>query len=214
MQRMAAANPIRDLRHTPDMALRPVHEMLTTLEAGTPVRIPVSRSRALGVLALGIVVGLGLLAVLGLIVVETDDVALLLASLRVWAVAISAVACLTLLPVSIVVRLSRREVLVIGQEGVTEVRQGRPVATIPWRDIAHVNTTTISSYGPLPGKPVVTYTVTPQARERIEHECAATGRRPPWVSQWQPGVVIVSPGYVLGPKRLAELLETARRRHS
>lgn len=196
------------------MPRRPLHETLAALDAGYPVRIPMSRAKAVGMLAMGLVIGLVLLGLLALMVSETDSPLSLLLNVRVWAILVGIVGCLVLVPVAMTVQLARREALVITREGVSETRGDTLLAVTAWQDITHVDTTMVRSGIHQVGTRFVIYTMTPPARERIERHHAAHGGRPPWMSRGRPGAVLVRRGYVMTPTRLAELLEAARRRYS
>lgn len=201
------------------MVDRSIRHSIGLLDAGHPVRIPVSRTKVLCLTAVGIVAGIGLAALLAFFVqhaLDTGEWVTVLLHPVTWACVIGVVGCLVLLPLATVLRLSRSDVLVVTREGLTEVwgPNGAHRAAIPWNDITQVTTARIGGIGFHPGRRVVTYTVTPQTRERIERECTAAGQRPPWVHRTQPGVVLLRGQYAQGPKRLAELLSTAHQRYA
>lgn len=202
------------------MAALELHECIAQLDAGGIVRIRTSRTKVLGMLGLGVMVGIGLLVLLALFVqqvIRTGEHLPALIHPVTWATVIGVIGCVVLLPLASVAVLLRGDELHLSRAGIAEARRRSSARTTTrrWDEIQHVGTPRTGNAGRFRGPLAVVYTMTPRARHRLEQAHAEAGVRPPrWLSRRQPGTVLVRSEYVLGPKRLARLLTTAQQRYS
>lgn len=118
--------------------------VVATLEHGRSVLIPSSKRHSILVLVLAFVIGIGLLAFFVFIVTATLQDGrtwwLIVANLRIWALVVGIVGCLVVAPIAVVVRMRRRESLVLSPAGVALARHGEvlPGTLLPWHDIVEV----------------------------------------------------------------------------
>ena len=192
-----------------------LQENLARLDAGHAVRIPVSTTKVIALLVLGIAVGLPMLLLVVYITVHAARTGDVIAAVnpRTAALVVAVVGCLLLLPIAVAVRLSRKEELVLTREGLTEVQRGTPVATTRWSEMGRVEI--VRTHGRITrlSPRMVTYTLAPRGRDRLQHERAAAGLRPArWLAAPEPRVTMRQQ-YSLSPRRLGELLAAAHQRY-
>ena len=174
-----------------------------------------STTKVIALLVLGIAVGLPMLLLVVYITVHAARTGDVIAAVnpRTAALVVAVVGCLLLLPIAVAVRLSRKEELVLTREGLTEVQRGTPVATTRWSEMGRVEI--VRTHGRITrlSPRMVTYTLAPRGRDRLQHERAAAGLRPArWLAAPEPRVTMRQQ-YSLGPGRLAELLAAAHQRY-
>ncbi|TSD58657.1 hypothetical protein [Aeromicrobium piscarium] len=147
---------------------RAAEETLAALDRGERVTIPTSRGRVLLTLILAMTIGASLALLLVVIIDSSSEPQsgrqAIAANLRVWAVGIAAVGCLTLAPVGAVLRLRRSELLVLSREGLALAQRGQllPATVVTWADIERIELQRLK-----PGAPrFVTFRLTEEAAAR------------------------------------------------
>lgn len=171
------------------------------LDRGQHVVIPSSIRHSLLLLLPALVIGLGLLAFFVFVVTATIDDGrnpwLIIINLRVWALVVGIVGCLVVAPIGLLVRMRRRESLVLSPIGVASARHGQVLTgtLLPWHDIEAIVFEKAARRGPK----VAAYVLTEEAtRERL-----GRGHNPR---------LLVRNGFVLSPRRLFPVLKAAHAR--
>jgi hypothetical protein len=175
--------------------------VVSALERGRSVSVPSSTRHFIFTLVLALIVGFGLFAAFVWIVTATiiDGRSwwVIIANLRMWAFVAGIVGCLIVAPIGVVIRLCRREALVISPAGVTLARNGQllPATFLPWHDVEAVVFERAVSRGPK----VLAYILTDEATRRIRRR----GHNP---------LLLVRSGFVLSHRRLFPVLQAAHAR--
>ncbi|UVI37491.1 hypothetical protein [Brevibacterium spongiae] len=173
------------------------------LDRGQQVTIPSSTRHIIFTLAVALIVGLGLLAAFVWIVTATISDGrswwLIIVNLRMWAFVIGIIGCLIVAPIGVVMRLRRRESLVLSPTGVALARNGRilPTTLLPWHDIDAVVFERAVSRGPK----VLAYILTEEATRRLRGRSLNPRQ-------------IVRNGFALSHRRLYPVLKAAHDRFS
>lgn len=177
--------------------------VMRRLERGQTVFIPSSTRHIIFTLILALTLGTGLLVVFVWIVVGTISEGrswwLIIANLRMWAFVVGIIGCLVVAPIGVMLRLHRREALVLSPAGVALARHGRvlPGTLLPWHDMKAVVFERAVSRGPK----VLAYILTDDATRRLR----GRGLNPRWT---------VRSGFVLTHRRLHPILVAAHARFS
>lgn len=175
--------------------------VLLRLDRGQQVAIPSSTRHILLTLVIAVIVGLGLLAAFVWIVAATISDGrswwLIIANLRMWAFVVGIIGCLIVAPIGVVMRLRRRESLVLSPAGVALARHGAilPGTLLPWHDID----TVVFEQAVRRGPKVLAYILTEEATRRLR----GRGLNPRQV---------VRSGFVLSHRRLYPVLKAAHDR--
>ncbi|WP_210605190.1 hypothetical protein [Brevibacterium oceani] len=128
--------------------------VLRRLERGQSVIIPSSTRHIVLTLILALVIGVGLLIAFVWIVAATISEGrswwLVIANLRMWVFVVGIIGCLVVAPIGVVLRLRRREALVVSPAGVALARRGRvvPGTLLPWHDMKAIVYERAASRGP------------------------------------------------------------------
>lgn len=171
------------------------------LDRGQQVVIPTSNRSVVFTLLLACVVGIGLLVFFLFIVTATIEDGrspwVIILNLRMWAFVVGIVGCLVVAPIGVIIRMRRRESLVLSPAGVALARRGEvlPGALLPWHDIEAVVFEKAVRLGPK----VLGYLLTEEATRRIR----GRGLNPR---------LFVRSGFVLTHRRLFPVLKAAHAR--
>ncbi|WP_166971122.1 hypothetical protein [Brevibacterium atlanticum] len=175
--------------------------VMRRLERGQSVFIPSSTRHIVLTLFLALIIGFGLLVAFIWITAGTISEGrswwLIIANLRMWAFVVGIIGCLVVAPIGVVLRLRRREALVLSPAGVALARHGRvlPGTLLPWHDISEVVFERAVSRGPK----VLAYILTEEATRRLR----GRGLNPR---------IVVRSGFVLNHRRLHPILVAAHAR--
>ena len=118
--------------------------VMNALEDGRDVTIGSSTRTITLILLSALVIGIFLLAMLTLILSSSaeqgTDWALIAFNFRVWACVLGIIGCFVFAPISAILRLRRRESIVLSPTGVALARRGElvPNSLLPWNDIEKI----------------------------------------------------------------------------
>ncbi|WP_209325253.1 hypothetical protein [Brevibacterium renqingii] len=177
--------------------------IMRQLDLGRPALIPTSARRIVRAAIVMFILGVGLLAVLVLLIDSTlsqgGSWIGLAVNLRVWALVAGIIGCLILAPIGVLVRLRRRVSLVISPDGISLARRGRilPEHLLAWHDVEEVVYERATTRGP---KALVCL-LTEEATRRLR----GRGLNPR---------LLIRGGFVLSPRRLHPVLAAAHARFS
>jgi len=177
---------------------------MSALESGRDVTVGPSNRTIVLSLVVSFSVGAFLVVVLAIIIASSAEQgvhwAMFAINLRIWAIVIGIIGCLVVAPVGVIVRLRRRESIVLSPSGIALARRGEldPISLLPWTDIERIEFERRGAMTPR----LLSYLLTEDAARRL-------GRSP-----IAPRLLAVRSGFKLNHRQLYPILVAAHGRFS
>lgn len=176
----------------------------SALESGRDVTVGSSNRAIVLTLVVSLGVGAFLVVALAFIIASSADRGvswvMFAINLRIWAIIIGIIGCLVVAPTGVIVRLRRRESIVLSSSGIALARRGElaPNSLLPWTDIERIEFERRRAMTPR----VLSYLLTEDAARRLGRYRTA------------PRLLAVRSGFELNHRQLYPILVAAHGRFS
>lgn len=178
--------------------------VMSALERGRYVTVDLSNRTIVLTLVVSLSVGAFIVVAFAFIIASNADQGvnfrMLAINLRIWAFFFGIIGCLVVAPVGVIVRLRRRESLVLSPSGIALARRGEcvPNSLLPWTDIERIEFERRRAMTPR----ILSYLLTEDAARRVGH------------SRTAPRLRTVRSGFELNHRQLHPIFVAAHDRFS